>query len=115
MQAQLAIASVLPQEWKLLYDEATALKVGTIFRELNMPFYLAEEWIEPEKTKTKCQAAGEENYANTFAAYDAHLYLDTHPQDQKALDYYQQISGSAYQPWDAKPLPWEGGAVNVVL
>ena len=98
-----------------MYEEPVALKVGTIFQESNMPFYLAEELVEPEKMKTKCQAAGEEEYAKLFAAYDALLYLDTHPQDQKALDYYRQISGKAYQPWNAEALPWEGGAVNVVL
>lgn len=115
MNAQLAIASVLPQEWGNLYDEAVALKIGTIFQELNMPFYLAEESIETEKMKNACLAAGEEAYAKKFAAYDALLYLDTHPKDQKALDYYRQVSGKEYEPWNMEVLPWEGGAVNVVL
>ena len=114
MQAQLAIASVLPQEWRQLYEEMTALKIGTIFRELNMPFYLAEELVGSEKMKTS-GTTGVEEYAKRFAAYDALLYLDTHPQDQKALDYYKQVHGKAYEPWNGQPLPWEGGAVNVVL
>ena len=69
----------------------------------------------------------------SFAADDAALYLDTHPQDQGALAYFANYSGlrrqamedfaEAFYPltrdasqnsrqqwdWGAGPLPWEGG------
>ena len=35
----LAIASVPVQEWNEVYDEAHALRKGTIFGELNRPFF----------------------------------------------------------------------------
>lgn len=68
-----------------------------------------------------------------FALDDTQLYLDTHPCDQAALEYFQQISamyknavaaytaqygpltasessGAAYWSWVSDPWPWEGGA-----
>ncbi len=35
----LAIATVPPQQFRQLYDPATALLRGTLFRELDLPFY----------------------------------------------------------------------------
>lgn len=67
-----------------------------------------------------------------FCAYDMLLYLDTHPTDAKALDYYEQcnqlyqnakssyeesygpltvdVAGerNGYWDWGKQPLPWEG-------
>lgn len=71
--------------------------------------------------------------AVSFSAYDLHLYLNTHPYDQKALflfrqntqraqmlkDYYQRLYGpltasaAAYSyPWQwiKSPWPWEFSA-----
>ena len=69
----------------------------------------------------------------SFATYDMALYLDTHPQDQKAMEYYQNYNhlrnqaledfAQAFYPltmdtvpscarhweWADSPLPWEGG------
>ncbi len=68
----------------------------------------------------------------SFALIDIGLYLDTHPRDEKAMDYYnkyQQINKeirrdyeAAYGPitfrgvdtgdgwtWVRDPWPWEGG------
>ena len=38
----LAIANVPIQQWGELYSEADALNVGTIFKDLNMPFFAAD-------------------------------------------------------------------------
>lgn len=67
-----------------------------------------------------------------FCAYDMLLYLDTHPTDTRALDYYEQCNQlyqnakssyeASYGPltidaagerngiwdWGKQPLPWEG-------
>ena len=39
IQGHLAIASVPIQEWKTVYNPCEALSIGTIFPELNMPFF----------------------------------------------------------------------------
>ena len=39
----LAIASVPCQKWKSTYDPQTALKKGTVFPELNLPFFKADD------------------------------------------------------------------------
>lgn len=38
----LAIATVPIQPWEKIYDPATALKQGTIFPSLDMPFYVTD-------------------------------------------------------------------------
>lgn len=67
-----------------------------------------------------------------FAAFDAHLYLDTHPCDTAALQYFNQMTEASanaraafeaqygpltasasrdttYWTWVSDPWPWEGG------
>ena len=67
-----------------------------------------------------------------FAVVDANLYLDTHPCDAAAIDYYNQMANAyrnaaaafeaqfgpltasantdaAYWSWINDPWPWEGG------
>ena len=67
-----------------------------------------------------------------FAAFDAHLYLDTHPCDTAAIPYFRQMTDAAasarttfeaqngpltasqsndasYFNWVTGPWPWEGG------
>ena len=71
----------------------------------------------------------------SFSAYDTLLFLDTHPDDQDALEYYREFTqkrrealseyGRMYGPliadcdyatsnnswqWMQQPWPWEGGA-----
>lgn len=73
-------------------------------------------------------------YQTGFAAVDAQLFLDTHPCDQAAMAYYQQVSSmyrdavnaytaqfgpldspdsndTTYWSWISDPWPWEGGCV----
>ncbi len=71
-------------------------------------------------------------YTNGFAADEARLFLDTHPHDRGALEYYQKkmnlyrqavahyeekygpitvegaAMGGSWQ-WAKSPWPWEGG------
>lgn len=67
-----------------------------------------------------------------FCAYDMLLYLDTHPKDEEALDYFNQCNElflsakrtyeERFEPltaftdmsltcwkWNTAPMPWEGG------
>lgn len=43
---QLAIASIPCQKWKSVYEPAAALRKGTIFPELNLPFFMADDTEE---------------------------------------------------------------------
>jgi spore coat protein JB len=70
-----------------------------------------------------------------FCAYDMLLYLDTHPDDEDGIAYfnqcvemkkqadrkYREVCGSTtayggvpygdYFSWSSRPLPWEGGSL----
>jgi len=73
-----------------------------------------------------------------FTMVDLALFLDTHPKDRRALEYYAHYSqikrqlcrefSKKYYPltmaeadcekswsWGEAPLPWEGGCVHVEL
>ena len=92
----LAIASVPMQPWGQIYDSQTALSKGTIFQDLDMPFYAADENVTDG---CACKTSGADNpeqkereekmlqiYQVCFAVDDLRLYLDTHPQDIQAKD-----------------------------
>ena len=72
-------------------------------------------------------------YETNFVLYDLMLYLDTHPEDTKALEYYRKaredwkqarcayvehfgpltfddVTGEDRWNWIDRPWPWEGGA-----
>lgn len=110
----LAIASVPVQKSNKIYPPSKALKEGTIFPELNLPFFATE----PEST-TACTCGCnskdckeyQEKYAPLFtdqhfdretvmnALYeisfflnDLTLYLDTHPKDDTAIGLYNQFN-----------------------
>lgn len=107
---QLAIASVAVQTWQNVYDEAQALCVGTIFPELNKPFYVTvkderlkqgQDW---QKEKKKSLESSSEDFAHknqsnnsseemllmiqqiSFMVDDLRLYMDTHPKDMAGLE-----------------------------
>lgn len=140
----LAIASVPFQQWKEIYEEAEAFQRGTIFPELDKPFFVTEEG----QGRTGGSHGGtEENSANgklreiqqtAFMLDDLRLYLDTHPNDQQALqcfkttlkrakalkkefalkfypltvdciaDVYEQNPESSCYCWQEGQIPWEG-------
>lgn len=98
----LAIASVPCQKWGTPYDPETALIKGTVFPELNKPFYKADSMDEkPEWTKCASGKTGEQEereallkqiYEVSFVVNDLTLYLDTHKEDSEALDMFAQSS-----------------------
>lgn len=127
-QSYLAIPHVPMQEWAQTYDYATAFAEGTIFPELNKPFYMA-----PENSNTTLPKTEDPQIVFSqicFALDDALLYLDTHPEDLQAKEFYQTclqkkkelLNESAcgcdclsHYEWAKKPLVWEGGIADVGL
>ncbi|HIZ08187.1 MAG TPA: spore coat protein CotJB [Candidatus Eubacterium avistercoris] len=134
----LAIASVPCQETDLsnLYTAEEALCNGTIFPELNLPFFITET---DKKSSCGCLASGccrdmMEIMKTGFYLDDLTLYLDTHPQDKKALALMQECLAKKQQQvcdfakdhfvltkncipqapdkgafaWSDGPAPWEG-------
>jgi len=80
---------------------------------------------------TEQQKLMEAVYTNGFAADEARLFLDTHPEDRQALEYYRkkmelyhqavdryeqqfgpilpESAGNNGWQWAKCPWPWEGG------
>lgn len=99
----LAISNVPIQEWGELYSEEEAMNIGTIFYDLNKPFFAAESVLVSKSPI----AAGTENEAKTneqsdreqlitkinqisFFLDDLTLYLDTHEKDMQAIQLYHE-------------------------
>lgn len=143
MQDQhLAIASVPAQPWNgQLYEWDQAIKIGTIFPELNLPFFAAESLpgqIPPmagngNVVKTPEQEEREHLLARlnaiSFALDDVVLFLDTHPQEiqaaqlrtkllkeRKALkqafvEKFYPLTKECEGNWGDGPIPWEGACI----
>ena len=129
----LAMATVPKQEWCQPYNWKNALQNGTVFPCLKMDFYKGEDNIAPlSATKSGQEAALTEISAVGFAINDLTLYLDTHPTDRDALEYFNHYTkirngllkdyANRYYPltldtadvcnkewkWGLAPAPWEG-------
>lgn len=141
----LAIASVPMQKWGGVYEDSEALKTGTIFPELNKPFYAAETDTKFPVTeaapKSQEQREREELCSKlleiSFVLDDLTLYLDTHMQDEPAMELYRKKAqerdrmkkefAEKFYPltrdcilygkqeadfiWQDGPMPWEGACV----
>ena len=86
----LAIASVPVQKWNQIYDEEQSLEHGTIFPELNKPFYVTVQ----EEMKIPWKSTGDvkskdgmllQIQKTGFMIDDLCLYMDTHPDDTEGL------------------------------
>ena len=133
----LAMASVPVQTWGALYDKDEVLAAGTIFKELDMPFFAADH-IPAKKGMTDPLT---EIQKISFILDDLRLYLDTHPDDPDALTLLKRLvkerksltadfakehypltpdcMAAVYEAepdvmcfcWQEGPAPWEGGNV----
>ena len=131
---EIAIASVPVQKWEEPYQDTEALKKGSIFPQLNKPFFIEEEMKECEpKPQDESEAKLLEIQQLTFFLIDLTLYLDTHPEDTQAKlmrQDYQQRRKEALAKFAKEhypltmdcegdqckaPIPWEGGKKNVAL
>ncbi len=101
----LAIPNVPIQQWGELYTQEEALNVGTIFHDLNMPFFATETVLgttspiagsELDTSVPKEQAQREQLMKKinqtSFFLDDLTLYLDTHETDTQALKLYHEKS-----------------------
>ncbi|WP_434311553.1 spore coat protein CotJB [Hominifimenecus sp. rT4P-3] len=96
----LAIATVPCQPWGERFTEEQAFKNGTIFKDLYLPFFAAEENCGCKKEERLRQKAKGEDEACilqqldeiSFYLDDLNLYLDTHPQDKEAIELYCEYS-----------------------
>lgn len=101
MQNQnLGIASVPYQTWGDLFTPEEALKIGTIFKELDMPFFAADTTTNniPTNTNPNLSPEGDREFLLTkinetgFLLDDLTLYLDTHAEDPNALSLFREFS-----------------------
>ena len=94
----LAVASVPVQNWGELYDQDAALKTGTIFKDLDLPFFAAAQnpgsFSAPEDflkspEEIRCRDKMLEIQKVSFMMDELRLYLDTHPEAQDALAVFR--------------------------
>ena len=96
----LAITSVPVQNWGELYDQDEALKTGTVFKDLDLPFFAAEQVPAAASSVMESLKSPEEKEFSekmleiqkiSFVMDDLRLYLDTHPDEQEALTMLKDI------------------------
>jgi spore coat protein JB len=77
-----------------LYDLKTALKNGTLFQNLDMPFFMGVDEViiskNTKEVKGERQNAMDKIHEVSFALSELILYLDTHPTDEEALNLYRE-------------------------
>ena len=93
----LAMAYVPVQHWGKTYDEKQALLLGTIFPELNKPFYVTEEKGTAkgsccEDNPTQESAMLEQIQQISFVLDDLRLFLDTHPENKDGLKLFREYA-----------------------
>ncbi len=99
----LAISNIPIQEWGKLYNEEEALNIGTIFHDLNKPFFAADAVMDskaPIASGTGNAGKGKEQSDREqlmtrinqigFFLDDLILYLDTHETDIQAIKLYHE-------------------------
>lgn len=101
LENHLAIASVPIQEWGEIYDDKEAMQIGTIFKDLDKPFFAAPADENPKMEEPSGILTGKKmteekereelmrKISQTgFVLDDLTLYLDTHEQDTKAKELF---------------------------
>ena len=113
----LAFPYVPMQCFQNRYSDEDAIIRGTLFPELDLPFkkYVISSPL-PKTPMNEIMSVG-------FVCLELRLYLDTHPEDVKALEYYRNYSKnymklkekynessakSGYNDWVNDKWPWEG-------
>lgn len=94
-EKHLAMISTPIQSWGELYEAAQALEKGTIFRELEMPFFVSMQTEANGDTRKSLQQGEREALLmkideTSFFLDDLLLYLDTHPTDENAIKAYKE-------------------------
>lgn len=92
----LAMASIPIQSWTPPYDHDRALKIGTIFPDLNKPVFCGDDTPLPDDSCVKSDKTGSAKCLLkkineiSFTLTDLALFLDTHPDCDSAISLYQQ-------------------------
>ena len=73
-----------------VYSQSDALRSGTLFPGLNLPFSGMMESVTPCENKPLCELM-----ALDFAIAELGLYLDTHKDDKEAFALYQKYDAMA--------------------
>lgn len=97
-QKHLAIATVPVQSFGPLFEEKEALRIGTIFKDLDKPFFAADRIPENGPRDVMPKSAEQQEREKlmsqvlevSFVLDDLTLYLDTHEEDGKALALYRE-------------------------
>ena len=113
----LAYPYVPAQHFKERYSDEDAVIRGTLFPELDLPFHdLQIDTMLPQTPMTELMMLD-------FVCLEFRLYLDTHPDDEVALAYYNEYKykydeakckmlnnqeNHYYNSWVYAPWPWEG-------
>ena len=100
---------VKPQQFGQRYSDEDAIIRGTLFPELDLPFKDYE--IVNPLPKTPMTELMELD----FVCLDLRLYLDTHPNDEVAQEYYEEYRHKCEMAkqehkesnWVSSPWPWE--------
>lgn len=88
---EIAIASVPMQPWESPSDAESALTNGTIFQNLQKPFFIENQMSQrAADSKTPMEKLMLQIQAVSFYLIDLALYLDTHPGEPEATELYQQ-------------------------
>ena len=97
----LGMASVPSQNLGELFTPEEAIIIGTIFKELDKPFFAADNLFQKMKKTPQSSLSSPQDdrecllnkiYQVSFVLDDLTLYLDTHPKDQNALQMYTEFS-----------------------
>ncbi|MCU6762799.1 CotJB protein [uncultured Roseburia sp.] len=79
----IAYVPVQKADFTNIYSEKEALHSGTIFPELNLPFFITE--TDKMEAGASCTGPLKDIMETGFFLDDLTLYLDTHPDDKEAL------------------------------
>jgi hypothetical protein len=113
----IAYPYVPPQSFGERYTDEEAIVRGTLFPELDLPFWemRIKEFL-PQTPKNRLMQMD-------FVRHDLRLYLDVHPDDCNAFEMYREyqrkceaanreVNGPQdqffYNSWVFDPFPWEG-------
>ncbi|MCL2873711.1 MAG: spore coat protein CotJB [Defluviitaleaceae bacterium] len=112
----IAFPYVPPQHFTDRYSDDDAIIRGTLFPELDLPF---KDFTITEPLQNNLMT---EKMKIDFVCLELKLYLDTHPHDTEALEYYREYSEKSrqlkeehrieserpgYDNWVFDPWPWE--------
>ncbi|HIS27496.1 MAG TPA: spore coat protein CotJB [Candidatus Pullilachnospira intestinigallinarum] len=129
-QERIAMITMPVQRWTARYTKEEALKRGTIFRELDLPFFAERPQTAPQGTASGIMGEQEDLRLKldqvSFALDDLTLYLDTHPAEPDASRMRQELIRERKElvriledrgdsltkdgggNWRKGPMPWEG-------